>query len=218
MALTHKALKDRQRKERDQHPQGLALRVHRALSWLHRAEQCGDDADAQFLFLWIAFNAAYSNETGESRPRDRWLMSEFLRQLVSLDTSNRLESLLWAQYPHAIRVLLDNRHVFQPYWDHLNGIPDKRTWEERFRVERKWANAALARRNTRRLLHIVLSRLYTLRNQLVHGGSTWNSTVNREQLRDGNRILGTLVPVMIEIMMDNPGADWGVACYPVVRT
>ena len=34
------------------------------------------------------------------------------------------------------------------------------------------------------VLSIVLSRIYTLRNQLVHGGATWDSSVNREQLRD----------------------------------
>ena len=52
------ALKARHRAERDsQHP-NLSLRVHRALSWLQRAEQLADDADGRFIFLWIAFNAA----------------------------------------------------------------------------------------------------------------------------------------------------------------
>ena len=39
---------------------GLSLRLHRALSWLNRAEQLADDPDSQFIFLWIAFNAAYA--------------------------------------------------------------------------------------------------------------------------------------------------------------
>jgi hypothetical protein len=41
--LSHSALKHRQRAERDTHLEGLALSVHRALSWLNRAEQCADD-------------------------------------------------------------------------------------------------------------------------------------------------------------------------------
>jgi hypothetical protein len=45
---------------------------------------------------------------------------------------------------------------------------------------------------------------YVLRNQLVHGGSTWNSGVNSAQVRDGAEILGFLMPLFIDIMMDNP--------------
>jgi hypothetical protein len=29
--------------------------------------------------------------------------------------------------------------------------------------------------------------------------------------------MGKLVPLVIEIMMDNPGTLWGEACYPVVK-
>jgi hypothetical protein len=51
----------------------------------------------------------------------------------------------------------------------------------------------------------------------VHGGSTWDSDVNREQVRDCARFMGELVPVIIEIMMDNPQTVWGSAVYPVVK-
>ena len=61
----------------------------------------------------------------------------------------------------------------------------------------------------------MFSRLYTLRNQLLHGGATWQSSVNRTQLRDGTAILGDIVPVLIEIMMDHPGELLGEPCYPV---
>jgi len=214
MANSHQALKERQRNERDTHPEGLALRVHRALSWLDRAEQC-DDPDGRFIFLWIAFNAAYSNETGEYRVKEGERFSAFLERLVSLDDQARLESIVWTQFPNAIRVLLDNRYVFQPFWDHLNRLPDSDNWEEKFRRARQAANASLARRDTAVVLSIVFSRLYTLRNQLIHGGATWNSQVNRDQLRDGNQLLGEVVPVVIEIMLENARVHWGEACYPV---
>ena len=47
---------------RDGMPQALNLRVHRTLSWLQRAAACEGDPDARFVFLWIAFNAAYAQE------------------------------------------------------------------------------------------------------------------------------------------------------------
>ena len=62
MDLSHENLKTRQRETRDKFPEALSLRVHRALSWLDRAEKETEDIDAKFIFLWVAFNAAYANE------------------------------------------------------------------------------------------------------------------------------------------------------------
>ena len=36
----------------------FTLRMHRALSWLQRAEAAGSDDDIAFISLWIGFNAA----------------------------------------------------------------------------------------------------------------------------------------------------------------
>jgi hypothetical protein len=55
-----------------------------------------------------------------------------------------------------------------------------------------------------------------LRNHLVHGGSPWNSAVNRDQVRGGAAILGFLMPVFVDTMMDHPGEDWCKPFYPVV--
>ncbi len=51
---------------------------------------------------------------------------------------------------------------------------------------------------------------------MIHGGATWNSEVNRAQVTDGADILSFLVPVFVDIMMDNPAEDWGRPFYPVV--
>jgi hypothetical protein len=40
--------------------------------------------------------------------------------------------------------------------------------------------------------------------------------VNRDQVRDGAAILGFLMPVMVDLMLDNPEEDWGQPLYPVV--
>ncbi|MGY6587339.1 MAG: hypothetical protein ACXIUB_03530 [Wenzhouxiangella sp.] len=192
----------------------MALRVHRALSWLNRAEQCGD-ADGRFVFLWVAFNAAYAAEVGPERIVEAQRFSNFLNRLVTLDTQSRLAELVWRRYSSAIRVLLDNQYVFQPYWDHQNGLDDNVDWEERFRKANAAAHAAMAQQDIGAVLSIVFARLYTLRNQILHGGATWNSSVNRDQLRDGTAILGDIVPVLVEIMMEHPGQLWGEPCYPV---
>ncbi|WP_404300075.1 hypothetical protein [Alicycliphilus denitrificans] len=60
------------------------------------------------------------------------------------------------------------------------------------------------------------ARLYTLRNQLMHGGATWNSSVNRAQVRDGRALLARVLPVMLGVMMDCPERFEGRPFYPVV--
>lgn len=219
MSLNHASLKARQRAERDGHSTNLGLRVHRALSWLDRAEQCGDDLDGRFIFLWIAFNAAYANEIGDrERAPELQVFEGFLQKLVDLDRERVLYDLIWTEFSKSIRMLLDNRFVFQPFWDYHNGRIDEQQWTKKFAGARVAANRALATGNTAQVLTIVLARMYTLRNQLVHGGATWNSSVNRDQLRDCNAFLGKLVPFVILLMLDNPNVLWGDACYPVVAS
>ena len=74
----------------------------------------------------------------------------------------------------------------------------------------------MAQRDTPRVLSVVFDRLYVLRNQLVHGGATWNSGVNRDQVRDGAAVMSCLLPVFVDIMMDNSTRDWGRPFYPVI--
>ncbi|USD36460.1 MULTISPECIES: HEPN domain-containing protein [Ferrimonas] len=212
-------LKTKQRQLRAGFSENLSLRVHRALSWLQRSEACDDDPDGEFIFLWIAFNAAYANDMdAQYRGSELDASNRFLTRLCQLDPEQRLSALVWQQYPGPIRVLLDNQHVFQPFWDHLNGKPGSEQWQQQFSEARHQAAKALSQQNTPRVLAIALQRIYTLRNQLVHGGATWNSQLNRQQLRDCCAILRSLVPIVIDIMMDNADQIWGDPFYPVVAS
>ena len=191
MPFDYPSLKARARRIEDRHP-AIALRVHRAVSWLGRAERCGDDDDARFIFLWIALNAAYSDEIQRESTPEQTVLDRFLKRLVELDRENLLYELVWSKFPGPFRMLLENRYVFQPFWDYRNGKIDERQWQRSFAGARKKAHLALRDRSrTDTVLAIVLARLYTLRNQLIHGGATWHSSVNRDQVRDGTDILGT---------------------------
>ena len=214
--LDHESLKTRHRTVREAHPRGLTLRIHRALSWLKRAEQA-EDTDGKFIFLWIAFNAAYAQELDDGdRGSDKATFTAFLDKLCALDGAKQLHNLSWHEFSASIRTLLDNPYVFHLFWEFQRGKLDKVEWEERFERAKATAKAALASGHTGRLLTIIFNRLYTLRNQLIHGGATWDGQVNRAQLRDCTRLLGKIVPVVIVLMMENPQAPWGDAVYPVV--
>jgi hypothetical protein len=217
-AIQYAELKARQRAERAGHPPDLALRVHRALSWLDRAEREGDDADARFIFLWIAFNAAYATDIAEQyRDSEQSMFREFLQKLFELDAEKRLADLVWREFSGNIRALLANKFVFQDFWRSQNGSQPKDEWEPRFAAANHHAKRALAQNNTVAVLSTVLARIYTLRNQLVHGGATWNSSVNRDQVRDCAAFMGNLVPIIILLMLDHPRTLWGSAVYPVVE-
>ena len=170
-----------------------------------------------FICLWIAFNAAYAQELDDSdRTSDKVTFTAFLQKLCDLDTSKRIDELIWKEFSGTIRTLLNNPYVFHLFWEFQRSRIDESEWKDRFASARKSAQSALVSGNTPVLLSVVFNRLYTLRNQLIHGGATWNGNVNRDQLRDCTRLLGKLVPVIIALMMDNPSALWGDAVYPVV--
>ncbi|SEN87781.1 hypothetical protein SAMN04488003_1512 [Loktanella fryxellensis] len=218
-AFDHAALKAKQRAIRAGFPETMGLRAHRAISWIGRAEACGDDDDARFIFLWIAFNAAYADEREFQTvaPGERAAFVDFFGKLVALDAGRRIYNALWQRFSGPVRMLMENRYVFNPFWQHHNGIDGFADWEDRFKVSARAFAQAFQAGDTVKVLSFVFDRLYVLRNQLVHGGSTWNSGVNRAQVRDGAAILTFLMPVFVDLMMDNPGKDWGKPFYPVVE-
>lgn len=215
--LNHHNLKTRQREIRENFPESLSLRVHRALSWLHRAEQEPEDHDARFIFLWVAFNAAYANEIPDRQNfPERKLFQGFLGRLIDSDSEKLLYELVWDQFSGAIRLLIDNKYVFQPFWDHHNGQITEEAWQLAFQKSKSAARQALGDIETLKVMGIMFDRLYTLRNQLLHGGATWNSNINRSQISQGAEIMGQVVPIVIHLMMNDYQRVWGEACYPVV--
>lgn len=216
--LTFTELKEKERRRRDGFPETMGLRVHRAISWIGRAQKESEDPDAAFLFHWIAFNAAYADEREfQTVPQgERAAFAEFFGRVVRLDSARRIYKAIWSTYSGPVRLLLENRFVFLPFWQHTNGIAGNENWQERFAAAHRVFHKATQDGDTARMLSLVFDRLYVLRCQLVHGGTTWGSYVNRAQVRDGAAILGTLMPLIADIMLDHPAEDWGRPFYPVV--
>lgn len=210
------ALKTKQRRVRDGFSEALTLRVHRSISWFTRAEAERDDLDARFILLWISFNSAYASNIEAQKIGERDLFKAFFDILVALDKSKRIFEAVWQRFPSEIRLLLDNKYVFAPFWHAHNGIPGYEDWATRLDKNRNALRHAMRSQNTAKVLAVVFDRLYVLRNQLLHGGATWNSSVNRNQVRDGTAVLGWLLPIFIDIMMENPDRNWGKPFYPVV--
>ncbi|HET8941669.1 MAG TPA: hypothetical protein VFN13_06765 [Rudaea sp.] len=197
------------------HSESSRVRIHRAISWLARAEREGADPDARFVFLWIAFNAAYAKAFGGEESQ-RAQLGAFFTRLASIDTDRQLAALMLKQFSGPVRTLIANKFVFEPFWKALRDHDATQQWERQFQASSTFATRAVLDGKTDLVLSVVFDRLYVLRNQLLHGGATWNSRANRTQVKGGANLMLAVIPVVIELMLDHPEVDFGEILYPVV--
>jgi hypothetical protein len=192
----------------------LTIRIHRAISWLKSAEKQEGNLDMKFISLWISFNACYAVDiNGLSSKSEKGKLRDFTSSLVEFDRT-RLYNLFWEKFSGPVKVLIENKFVFEKFWEYTRGESDD--YEFAFNKSITAASNCLSKQNIEGLLEIVLERLYTLRNQLIHGGATYNSKLNRAQLRDACNIMQLLVPIIIDIMLENGKHNWGEIAYPVI--
>lgn len=219
------ALKTRHRQERAAYDptwaQNFSLRIHRALSWLHKAELAADDADTRFIALWVAFNAAYSGDVGgqlagRSLLHERESFQGFLAKVCRLDEQQALSRSMLQLASGPVRNLLDNEYLFQPFWDGIHGKAEAKEWRQRFTDEKLRLHTAVLKQDSASALGLMFERLYTLRNQLLHGGATWGSEKNREQLHLANGLLMTVLPALLGIMLDKPSEFDAPPFYPPI--
>jgi hypothetical protein len=197
-------------------PETLTIRIHRSISWLKSAEKQEENLDLKFISLWVSFNACYAVDiNGLNSKPEKAKLREFTSSLVQFD-QNRLYNLFWEKYSGPVKVLIENKFVFEKFWEYTRGESDD--YQVAFNKSITQATNCLSKQNIEGLLEVVLERLYTLRNQLIHGGSTYNSKLNRSQLRDACNIMQLLVPIIIDIILENGEHDWGEIAYPVVTS
>lgn len=192
------------------------IRRWRAISWIQRAEQEEDDHDAAFLFYWIAFNSLYAIES-EERLGERQRFKDFLSEIVSLDREDMLRTAMVGLFdPHGL-ALLNTPYTYKPFWDNLPEPTSHSYWHNRLCSERQRAKSALYSSKTASLMRILFDRVYVLRNQLVHGGATYGSKLNREVIEAGHVFLSQIVPRLTAVLLRYPEVQLGPVIYPVVN-
>lgn len=213
---THITLKTKLKALDKNADESFYIRIHRAISWLKAAEENSNDQDYQIITYWISLNACYAISGDSHGTSEKTKLTEFLEKLVNVDR-DRIYNLFWFKFSGVIRILLDNQYIYGRYWRFLRG--EVSSWETEFDRENQAALRLLQSPDRSvDLISLVMGRLYVMRNQLLHGGATHGSRVNREQIRDCSRFLGHLIPLIIDIMIDHPDEAWGEIYYPVVNT
>ena len=212
----YSSLKRQHRELRPGFDEPFSIRMHRALSWLGRAEKEIDDPDAGFIFYWVSFNANYSMEKEDVKDLsevDRF--KQYFELIVKCDVEKQIYNHVWQNFTNEIRAILENEYIFSVFWKSRQQ-DNRHSWKLSFDNSKLVVARALSRTDTVLLLQVLFSRLYTLRNQLVHGNATWNGSVNRDQVVNGFRVLSKLQPVFLAIMMTHPHEQWGELAYPIM--
>ncbi|MFT6152926.1 MAG: hypothetical protein ACJAYK_000300 [Crocinitomicaceae bacterium] len=214
----HQKLKLNLKQQRNQLSESHATRLHRAVSWIGAAAEQDSDLDLQLISLWISFNACYAvNEGGSESLAERFAFLRFVEKLVAHDRNKKIYAILWETYSGPVKALIKNPFVFHGFWSAKRNDKNNDSWQQEFNRLSVSALNSLSRQQVPELLAIVLDRLFVLRNQLLHGGATYKSQVNRDQVKDGADLLGVLMPTVIEIMLNSPEEDWGEIYYPVIK-
>lgn len=196
--------------ERDAH-QDFSIRVWRALSWLERAESLdAGDIEGRFISCWIGFNALYARLDDHSRPwGDREAMGAFLARIYRLDSEGCFRRvLLKRQFP--ILNLIDDKYLCAAYWK-CDGPRVARA----LRTEVRKTILGFRKTHPLPILQSLFDRLYVMRNQVFHGASTKGSRLNRRALRTCANILGDVLAVCLETMIERGmREEWGAVCFP----
>ena len=210
-------------------------RMRRARSWLDRSREAARQSkDARteiektglecerFIFLWIAFNAAYGDHLAEEGTTERKRFNEFLGEILKHDPKDIILNILRVTYRGSVEDLVDNEFVYWRLWHWARKPGSNKEWRRLLDDDKKKFGGYLFSGNTQGALEIVFDRLYQLRNQVFHGGTTFAKGWGREQVRGGSRIMAALVPAILDIMQDDIDADagsktWGRVAYPRIR-
>ena len=174
-----------------------------------------DDCDTAFIFLWIAFNAMYGQAVQPGNESEKTNFETYLNKIRL--KSDRMDAVM-QNISADVEKLLNNKYVFEPFWKHHNGLRGYEDWERRLKNRKKERESAWYKK-TEVTLHQLFESIYVLRNQLLHGSATYSGSLNRHQVTTGAKIMATLVPHFIDVMIRHPRPDggWGTPCYPVVR-
>jgi hypothetical protein len=177
------------------------IRLHRAFSWLERAERCGESQlDDRYLAQWAGLMALASRwDEGRGAPAaERANLASFVRQVFATDHDGVMPATIERE-----RTLVSSMFSDRYLARHFEPVD---------------ARALLERRRFDRLAALVLERCALVHAQLAHGGSTYGSRENRTVLKRSSMALDRLSLGALQVFINHGYADdWGGLCWPPAR-
>lgn len=210
-----KPQKERLGERNGEHPTNI--RFHRACSWLQRAERVSDDDDLDLAILsqWVAFNALYGQwDEGKREPvPDCECWRVFVERMLSLDERSWVVDALVENKP-LVMAIFDDEFLSRYFWKEPTGLQAGRSKKVKYDARTWYLDG-----NWLLILERVVERIYFLRCQLAHGASTFNSSLNRTATRRCVQMMDHLLRAFLQVWIEyGAGEDWGILCYPPLRS
>lgn len=202
----------KERLQGDKASESLVIRVHRAFSWLDRAEQLDDQQhDDRLVFQWIALNSLFGRWNQEQREPspDRQALYQFLDSMLSLDSDGMLGNVL-TEHKKLVYSILDDEYLSQYFWEQPGDQRARQSKSVRHKAKTWYIENRFGL-----ILQRTFERVYLLRCQLTHGAATYGGRLNRTPLRRCSVFLQhTLTAIMLIIIDRGETHDFGPMCYP----
>ncbi len=196
------------KEQKPQYSADLKLRIQRAFSWFNKANSLDQELDLQFLSFWICLNALYQQGTQQSD--NTQCLNAFLTTIVIKDQYRKIETFISGQYRQRVISLLENKYLTQSYWDYQNQIIRLDACQQQLQQDHSDIRAAIEQRNITKILHLLFARLYMLNKQIINGGSSYQSDMNRKPLNESCTLLNRLLPIFMLIVLENTD----IICFP----
>ncbi len=182
--------------------EAVQIRLRRSESWLRKSRSARNldsdkppDLDAQFVFLWIAFNALYGQRRYEVDGKEIVDFTRFLERVETLSRGAVATALRQPDVEKHVEHLLQSPFLNIDCWREWDraGIRDRqqRVQTARHTYDKEHPTVP------------VFQQLYTLRNQMLHGAATDGGRRNRESLKNAIPVLEISVRTLIGLVKEH---------------
>ena len=189
-----------------------AIRLHRAISWLERAEEVAPHCpEAEFLFLWIAFNSLYGSwdHAGDFPKADLATRPAFVRDVCGW-SPGEFRAFVERNRKH-VQLLIASKHLTMRFWR----SPDNPAAGEVAEEDAGKLDWSIGTGKVAQVLEWLTDRIHVLRSQIVHCASTAGSYLNREVFTEAAYLLRQLVPLCVQTALrQGREKKWSPLCYP----
>ncbi len=196
----------------------LHVRLTRCLSWLEHVDETElegrESADSRLVFGWIALNALYGQwDLEQQRHADNSKsLRDFIGVICRADSSGEIDR-VFVRSRELIRTIGRDEGLTREWW--MTPSPDVPSGKH---ADGDHILDWYGQGHSSRALHRLLDRIYVARCQLVHGGSTCGSALNRGAVDSCADLLVPLVLAIASVIIrDCADESWPSPCYPPPR-
>ena len=199
-------LEENYRAKRDRWTEDHRIRVHRAISWLKSAEKYKDDPDICFMSAVNAANACW----GRPMTHDKDAIKKMCEQLERTPSLKKIhDAFRSAEGQKWFIILINNKHLYWQYWRFIQGEINEDEFNIKANGFRRYALKAMKEQRYDYLLKSVLHQALSIRGQVFHGFTTYESSANREVLELSAKMFQKLIGIIVSEMIASPDKDWG---------